>query len=204
MKKFITAILLASLFQGCGSSRSDEIGKEEEKQEEKDIPKNFVSKKEYQLRGVEGETLTIVKEGNSFILQNSSTPLVLLDFFSTWCPACRGVAPHLANLQEKYPKELKVIGILIEENKRDDEVAQFKEKYGAHYTISNSTSAKENYANFKLSNEMASLLRLPRSFPIPLLVMLKDGKYFAHYIGAVPEEMIESDIKEALNLRGDK
>ena len=64
--------------------------------------------------------------------------------------------------------------------------------------VVNSTDQKRNYQNFKLSNELATLVRQPRSFPIPLLIMFKDGKYFTHYIGAVPEEMIESDIKEAL------
>ena len=39
---------------------------------------------------------------------------------------------------------------------------------------------------------------MARSYPIPLLVLLKDGEYYRHYVGAVPEEMIESDLLDAL------
>ena len=36
-------------------------------------------------------------------------------------------------------------------------------------------------------------------YPIPLMAMYKDGKYINHYVGAVQEEFVESDIKRALN-----
>jgi hypothetical protein len=31
------------------------------------------------------------------------------------------------------------------------------------------------------------------------MVLFSNGKYFTHYEGNMPEEMIESDIKQALN-----
>lgn len=203
LNKSFTAIFLFALLQGCQDENQPNIQNSETEENIK-VSKNLISTKKYILRGVENEHVTIQKEGNNFQLLNNDTPLVILDFFTTWCPACRAVTPHLSNLQAKYPKEIKVIGILIEENRKDSEIADFKEEFGADYMISNATGVEDNYANFKLSNEIANLLRQPRSFPIPLVVMFKNGKYFTHYVGAVPEEMIESDIKEALNLRGNK
>ena len=41
------------------------------------------------------------------------------------------------------------------------------------------------------------MLHLPQNFPIPLTVMYVDGKYFTHYEGSVPAEMIEYDIQQA-------
>ena len=32
------------------------------------------------------------------------------------------------------------------------------------------------------------------------MAMYKNGKYVTHYVGAIPEEMIESDIKMAMGL----
>ena len=209
--KILASILFIALFQGCNESNNEsttstktgEVETAESPQKYR-IEKNLVSKTEFHLKTVENESFTVVKEGSKFSVQNTDSTLVLFDFFTTWCPACRSVAPHLSNIQAKYPKEMLVLGVLIEEDKSDEKLLSFKNRYKADYPISNSTGKDTNYANFKLSNEVAALLRQPRSFPIPLLVMFKDGEYFTHYIGAVPEEMIESDIKEALGLRGDK
>ena len=211
--KILASILVIALFQGCSESinsdNSDVVGIDTtEKREQptskiEKVEKNLISKTEFHLKTVENGNYTVVKEGSNFTVQNIDSTLVLFDFFTTWCPACRSVSPHLANIQAKYPKEMLVLGILIEEDKSDKEILAFKKKYKADYPIANSTGKESNYANFKLSNDIAALLRQPRSFPIPLLVMFKNGEYFTHYIGAVPEEMIESDIKEALNLRGD-
>jgi len=212
--KTLASILLIALFQGCDDN--NEVNNSDfqyEKIEESKITQqtktyksveNLVSTTEYILNSVNGESISVIKEGSRFYIPNATNQLVLFDFFTTWCPACRSVAPHLANIQKKYPKELLVIGVLIEEDKSNEDVIKFKKRYKADYMISNSTNSDTNYANFKLSNSVASLLRQPRSFPIPLLVMFKNGEYFTHYVGAVPEEMIESDIKEALDLRGKK
>jgi thiol-disulfide isomerase/thioredoxin len=180
-----------------------EIGeKEEGKREERtsftsSSQKSLLSKKVFSLQSAENGTITLSKEGNRFIFDDLQSPLVLLDFFTTWCPACRAVAPHLGSLQAKYPQELTVVGVLVEEGKNRDDIIKFKKRYRAEYII---TSSRDN---FRLSNSVASLLRMPRSYPIPLLVLFKNGEYFTHYVGAVPEEMVESDIKEALGLRGE-
>ena len=41
-------------------------------------------------------------------------------------------------------------------------------------------------------------LGLPKDFPMPLTILFVRGKYFTHYEGMIPEEMIESDIKQLL------
>ena len=211
--KTLASVLLIALFQGCEYKKEDNMNSTsfESITNEDNVPtktykkvENLIAKTEYILNSVTGESVTVIKEGTRFYIPDFPNKLVLFDFFTTWCPSCRSVAPHLANIQKKYPKELLVLGVLIEENKSDEELIKFKKRYKADYMISNSTSSDTNYANFKLSNSVASLLRQPRSFPIPLLVMFKNGEYFTHYVGAVPEEMIESDIKEALDLRGKK
>ena len=211
LTKTLASILLIAIFQGCETpqiSQNENSIQEGQIQnieyQSHKIEKNLISKTVFNVKTIENGSFKVVKEGSKFIVENSDSQLVLFDFFTTWCPACRSVAPHLANIQAKYPQELLVLGVLIEEDKSETDLIRFKKKYRADYPISNSTGPNSNYANFKLSNEVASLLRQPRSFPIPLLVMFKNGEYFTHYIGAVPEEMIESDIKEALNLRGVK
>ncbi len=194
----IVSTFFALVLSGCGSD-NNEIKETNETKSQKNISQNLVAKKDYSLRIVNGRTIKASREGTSFKFENEPR-LVLLDFFTTWCPACRSVAPHLTNLQNKHKGELSIIGVLVENGRSDDAVRDFQEKYSAKYDIANSTTASDD-SNFKLSNDVASLLRMPRSYPIPLLVLFKDGEYYRHYVGAVPEEMIESDLLDALGKR---
>jgi thiol-disulfide isomerase/thioredoxin len=191
--KTIFVIALISLFSGCSEdkNRVEEADSRDVSNQQVAEAKALLSEVKYRLRA-DGEETVVKRVGSEFQFLGNEDRIVLVDFFSTWCPACRAVAPHLGSIQKKYPEKLLVYGVLLEEGKSDSEIRAFQQKYGATYKISNSQD------NFRFSSAIASTLRLPRSFPIPLLVMLKDGKYFTHYIGAVPEEMIESDLKRAL------
>ncbi|WP_456451751.1 TlpA disulfide reductase family protein, partial [Hydrogenimonas sp.] len=53
----------------------------------------------------------LTDEGADF---NVTEPIVMIDFFATWCPPCRAEIPHLVNLQNKYAGKLKIIGVLVE------------------------------------------------------------------------------------------
>ncbi len=55
------------------------------------------------------------------------------------------------------------------------------------FTITNSQD------NYKLAKEVGGV----KSIPL-MLIYDREGKYSQHYIGAVPEEMIEADIKKVL------
>jgi hypothetical protein len=53
--------------------------------------------------------------------------------------------------------------------------------------------------NQKAAQAIASTLQgVEADFPIPLMAMYKDGILINFYVGATPEEIIESDIKKAL------
>ena len=60
-----------------------------------------------------------VKQLNSdekFKLEPYKDKLILVDFWATWCSPCRESLPHLDELQNAFPKQLKVIAI-SDENK---------------------------------------------------------------------------------------
>ena len=52
--------------------------------------------------------------------------------------------------------------------------------------------------NLKFINMLAPKLGLSSEFPMPLRIVFVRGKYFTHYEGMIPEEMIESDIEQLL------
>ncbi|MEA2111925.1 MAG: TlpA disulfide reductase family protein, partial [Campylobacterota bacterium] len=152
----------------------------------------MVAKTSFKLTSLDNETFTIKKKADSFILEEAKGKVVLYDIFGTWCPPCRAEAPHLSRLQEKYQETFKVIGIVIDPNVSNETLKEWADTYGANYSIVNSADNKT------VANLMASAVRAGENFPIPLMLMYKDGAYVTHYVGAIPQEMIESDIKRAL------
>ena len=186
-KKSLLSLIFISalLFQGCS--------KEEKQAQDANADINaMVSKNEYVLTSTDNKQLIIKKETAGFVLEGAEGKVLLLDIFATWCPPCKAAAAHLSSLQEKYKDDLVVIGVTIEEDITNIKLEEFKKDNSASYTIVNSD------ANRRLVNEVATSLELGNRFPIPIFALYKDGKLINHYVGAIEEELIESDIKRAV------
>lgn len=71
-------------------------------------------------------------EGGSVTLENLKGNLVVLDFWSSWCPPCRKEAPNLAKVYSEYrDKGVEFIGISIWDRLGDaeDYVTEFQLTY---------------------------------------------------------------------------
>ena len=177
------SILLPLLFLGCSSS--DETTETEE-------VNNMVASNDFHLVATDGAEYNVSKSGSYFSVKGHEGKVIMFDIFATWCPPCREEASHLSHLQEKYRDDFLILGVTIEDDIKNSKIIKFKEKYGADYAIVNSRD------NERLYRAIASATKVGQRFPIPLMVMYKDGRYITHYVGQTPEEMIESDIKKAL------
>ncbi len=171
------SVILPLIFMGCSSS---------------DEESSMVASSTFHLTDTDGVDYNVTKSGLNFTVQGHEEKIIMFDIFATWCPPCRAEAPNLAHLQKKYRNELLILGVTIEDNIPNEKIEYFKEEYGADYVIVNS---KENELLYRA---IASATKVGQRFPIPLMVMYKDGQYITHYVGQTPEEMIESDIKKAL------
>ena len=181
-KPILALFFISTLFlQGCS----------QEKSETKEV-NALVSKNEYILTSLKNEQYIVTKESDGFVLEGAEGKVVILDIFATWCPPCRAAAEHLSSLQEKYKDDLVVIGLSVEDGITNAKLAEFREEYTANYVLVNSD------ANRRLISELATTLKLGERFPIPVMALYKDGKIINHYVGAVEEEFIDSDIKRAL------
>ncbi len=180
LKHLIITISALFILTGC----SDSVEKED--------LNALVASSGYNLKDLKNQEFHVTKVGNNFSVDGFKDKVIIFDIFATWCPPCKASAANVAALQKKYEKEVKIIGLLIEEDKSNAYVQQFVDKYGANYSISN---AKDNQT---LSRAIAGATGVGQGFPIPLMVMYYKGKYINHYVGAIPEEMVESDIKMAL------
>ncbi len=185
-KSILTLITLFSLllFSGCFNDDANDM----------------LSSKEHVLTTLGGKQIVIKQDGEDFFLSSQKDKLVIFDIFATWCPPCQASATHLSSLQKKYKEDILIIGVTIEKPERtnegalvNDKLNKFRLKYNARYTMVNSEE------NSKLSNAIVKALEMGERYPIPILTMYKNGKYINHYVGAVQEEFVESDIKRALN-----
>ncbi len=231
MKKINTLVLTIILvsftlfsFTGCEDKKAQDplltventtkIFTENDKDQEEEIETEEANVTEKETI-TEGVTASQTITGDSFILsdiqQNKQKltindqkimfhsidrPIVIVNFFSTWCAPCRGEIPYLSDLQKKYKKKLFVVGILVNDKQDNNVLKEFTTKHHADYFISNGKQ------NDTFASRVVKELQLPENFSIPLTVIYKDGNYYTHYEGAVPVEMIDHDIQEAMKTKG--
>ena len=121
------------------------------------------------------------------LMDESNDEAILFNFFATWCPPCKAEIPHLNNLSDKFKGKLKIVSVLMED-KSKDEIDAFMKKFKINFGI----SYGEN--NFLFAKALGGVVG------IPYMVLYKpNGEYATHYVGLVPEEMLESDINKVIN-----
>lgn len=164
------------LFVGCDS-----------KDENKKSASSNKNAKVFTLNTLDDSSIKISLEDDKILLEGSNEKLVLLNFFTTWCPACKVEIANLVRLQESFQNDLVVVGILLEDFKTNDEIREFMGKFGTNYKVTNSNEA------FELAKFLGGLKAVPTLF-----LLDKNGEIFQKYTGLVPNEMMEVDIKKLL------
>ena len=139
------------------------------------------------LKTTDGKLLHLKFTDDGIEFAEYHDKIVILDIFTTWCPPCMESFPHLSYLQKKYKGKLQIIGVLMEENKKDSEIDKFKKEHHINYEVSNCPE------NFTLVNNWGGVSGYPT-----IVIFDKNGTYFNHYNGSPPTEMLESDIKQVL------
>jgi thiol-disulfide isomerase/thioredoxin len=149
--------------------------------------------KKFKLNDIDNKNYTFYFDKKNIFIENIPQKFLLINFFATWCPPCRGQIPYINDLNEKYKKDLFVAGFLVnDDDKEYHELKEFSAEHNINYFVSNS---KENDV-FAL--ELLKDISIAENFQLPLTILYKNGKYYSHYEGAVPVEMIEHDLKNAM------
>jgi len=154
-----------------------------------------IEPKEYKFifNNLEKHSQKITVKKNYYNFLDIKQPIVMMNFFSTWCPPCIGQIPHLNKLQKRYKKNLFVLGLLIHDDIKNSNLDRFIASQKINFFISSHQDKNIEFANF-----ISPKLQLNSNFPLPVMILFVKGRYYTHYEGSIPEEMIESDIKQAL------
>ena len=176
------SILSILLFTGCDSKEKEE--------EKKEITPPIVTQKiernsEFQLKTVNDTIINIKLENEKIILKDYPNKIVLLNFFTTWCPACKAEIPALIQLQNDYKNDFVIISILLEEMKTNEQIKSFLKEAKINYEVVTSLEG------FEVAKSLGGIKSIPTMFLID-----RKNNLFQKYVGLVPAEMLEIDIKK--------
>ena len=136
---------------------------------------------------------TLHLKNDIYDFTNITQPIVMINLSSTWCPPCRGEVPHLNSLQKKFKNNLFILTALVHDNINDDELKKLIVSEKAYFFVSTNQDENEKFEKMIIKK-----LGINENLKLPLMILFNNGKYFTHYEGSMPEEMIESDIKQLL------
>jgi thiol-disulfide isomerase/thioredoxin len=120
--------------------------------------------------------------GKMHSLKEFRGKVVLLNFWATWCPACKEDIATLEILNREYKNSgLEIIGISLDK-KGLGEVDSFVQQMKIPYTIlMGDESVVKSYGAFK---------GVPTSF-----LLDKEGRIIKKYSGQINHEVVSSDLK---------
>ena len=126
-------------------------------------------------------------EGKPVSLSDYKGKALVVNFWATWCAACKLEMPWLAQLREKYAGQgFEIIGI-VTDGATEEKVRQIAMKYGVEYRIAR--------CNHKTAQAYGGLPYLPESFYID-----KHGRVVLAAADANSKEEIEGNIRKLLGL----
>jgi len=207
-KFYLILVTLSFTFTACEENQKDgekttiltQVIKETPVQLEKPsntipkVPKKIIPREyHYEFKNSKNQVSILSVKNDIYDFKNIKQEIVIVNIMATWCPPCRGQIPHLAKLQKKFKKNVFVMSTLV----HDDISKEKLEKLIIAQKILFYLSVTQD-ENLKFINMLTLKLGLPKDFPMPLTLVFVRGKYFTHYEGMIPEEMIESDIKQLL------
>jgi len=180
-KLAILSILALSLFTGCNDDKNiNEDVVATTKPQVEQLPT-------FHLKTTTGKDITIEVTKDGWNFKEYPNKAVLLTFFATWCPPCKAEIPHLINLQKKHSKDFQVIAVVVERDKSNKSLNTFIKNHNITYPITNSQE------NFNLAGAVGGVSSIPAMF-----LFNKKGLVVQNYVGAVHEEILESDITKAI------
>lgn len=122
--------------------------------------------------------------GQTLALQDLRGQVVMLDFWSSWCPPCREEAPTLARVYERYKdRGVTFLGVAIWDS--EDEVKRFIERNGLRYP--NGLDSKGRIAI------EYGVKGIPEKFFVD-----RQGNLVRKFIGPVTEERLTAVLDELL------
>jgi cytochrome c biogenesis protein CcmG/thiol:disulfide interchange protein DsbE len=112
--------------------------------------------------------------------------VTIVNFWATWCPPCRAEIPEFVALQAKYPDELRIVGVSLDEGP-PELVRRFAVDYGVNYPMVMITA--------ELQRTFPGVFALPTSF-----VLDRDRRVVQRHVGLVSISVYERALRALAGL----
>jgi len=151
----------------------------------------MLNKDTFELFNQTNQKVQVKLQEKDLIFDTPQKPIVLMQLFSTWCAPCIGEIKYLNALHTANQDDLFISALLTRDTIDAPTLQAFISTHQIEYTVFKSAPGYET------AKEIALKLGYSELFPIPLLILYVNGKYYTHYEGSVPVEMVKYDIRQA-------
>jgi thiol-disulfide isomerase/thioredoxin len=135
-------------------------------------------KQKYSIYEANFQALNITTTNKTTIeLKNESAPIIVLNFWASWCVPCLKEFPSLVEFQAKYKNTVKVIGI----NGDTENSVSLIKKTESKYNL--------NFESVEDSNEVIAEKFLIRTYPVS--IVFHEGKVI--YVSKQQHNFMDSD-----------
>jgi thiol-disulfide isomerase/thioredoxin len=124
-------------------------------------------------------------DGKDVKLSSFKGKVILLNFWATWCGPCKAEIPGFVELQDKYKKDLVVVGYDVDDTA--EKARPFVAEYKMNYPVLLGLGRED------VQEAFGPIWGIPASFLIS-----KDGKVCKRHMGIAAKETFEKEIKALL------
>jgi hypothetical protein len=183
-------ITLLLIFTACNSKKGNKKHFPETNNTEiftkKDLAKNIFTIKSSQKKSY---TFSISDKNISSDSFHKKTILFNISHMSS--PSSLDQMESLSKIQTKYQSDVIVISLLFGDTHKITTPNIFLNKHHIYHFVS------LNKENKKLSNLLYASLDI-KDKPMPFTILYKNGKYYSHFEGSIPLEMLNYDLTQII------
>jgi cytochrome c biogenesis protein CcmG/thiol:disulfide interchange protein DsbE len=128
-------------------------------------------------------TLPSVPGGTTVSLGAQKGKVVLVNFWATWCPPCRGEVPEFVKVQQELgPKGFQILGLSLDDG--PDPVVDFIKAQGINYPVA---------MGAEMAGPYGGVNAIPSSF-----LLDRQGKLVQHFEGAIDGDTLRKAVEALL------
>ena len=124
-------------------------------------------------------------DGKDVKISDHKGKVILLNFWATWCGPCKAEIPGFVELQDKYKKDLVIVGLSVDDTA--DKARAFAAEFKINYPIMLGLGRED------IQDAYGPIWGIPASFLIS-----RDGKVCKRHMGIAPKAVFEKEIKALL------
>ncbi len=103
-------------------------------------------------------------DGGNYAIEKDTNPIIIINFWASWCVPCKIEFPHLLNLATDYPDHVSLLLVSQDENR--DDITRFFNSLNADLqsTLSNENVIKAWDQDKSIAYSQFNTIRLPETY----------------------------------------